>query len=479
MPDIPLQLNNPLWENTDESIITGGASAFLNDGYFAVNPVTGDRVLARRPGLESHIDLGTGYPVDGLFWWSNKNIMLAISNGRIFKITASNGTVSEYTIGGTGTFVAGVRPTFASDGDIVLIASGGTLVAVDLTNADFITDVDAPSDSTHIVWLDTYYLANDGGLNKFQWSAPVNGYDTWSAIDYAVIQNDSTPIKAMGTDGRELWIFSENTVSAYYDDGVTPWARYDAGVLDTGCIAPYSAIRAAGNWVWLNNRREICVQNGRTVVPISQAFAKVIQGYETVSDAKADSFQIAGQVFYVLSFPTEGKTHVINMTTGEYQGEWSYYRNGVHERWLGNCVAYSDDWNQHLVGSRVDGKIYIMSTAYFDDAGNEMRSLFRTGHVTHGTYRNKRSKQLRIRLKRGVGLNQNQASYLTVRYRDNGSNTYKNDRQLNVGITGDTNFYVTIHQLGIYRSRQYEFQLSYDIPLYLVGIEEDVDKLNV
>ena len=40
----------------------------------------------RRPGMPEFCDLGTAAPVDGLFWWETEDIVLAVSNGDVFKI---------------------------------------------------------------------------------------------------------------------------------------------------------------------------------------------------------------------------------------------------------------------------------------------------------------------------------------------------------------------------------------------------------
>ena len=44
-----------------------------------------------------------------------------------------------------------------------------------------------------------------------------------------------------------------------------------------------------------------------------------------------------------------------------------------------------------------------MSKGFHNDNSNEIRTLIRTGDISHGTYQRKRSKLLELRVKRGIG----------------------------------------------------------------------------
>jgi len=473
MATVPLKFA-PYFANVDEIALTGGSTAALRDGFFIVNKATGERTWYRRPGLASHIDLGTAKPVDGLYWWQKAGVMVAVSDGRMFKVTANTGTVTE--ISGTDALQKLVRPTFATDGTNLLSANGGKIMATTGSTKAFLTDGDAPQACTHVAWLDTYFLANNVGSDAFNYTLVGNNPDNWNALDFEVAMTSPDDTVALLVDNGEIVMAGRNSVEVYYNDAVSPFSRNDSATMNRGCLAPYSFIKALGGWIWLNETREVVTPNGRTPVSISESIATVLQGLETVSDAKADTFTIAGQTFYMLSLPTEGRTLVLNLTSGEWVGEWGYYTGGSYQRWLGNCYAYSPTWNQHMVGSRVDGKIYLMNTTYNDDAGTEIRSLLRTGNINHGTDAKKRASRLILKFKRGT---MEGSPVISIRWKDNGLSEWSSEvfKDVSAGSIGETQCVVDLRQLGTYRQRQYEIVMTDAAPLVFMGAEETVEVL--
>jgi len=61
-----------------------------------------------------------------------------------------------------------------------------------------------------------------------------------------------------------------------------------------------------------------------------------------------------------------------------------------------------------------------------------------------------------------------------VRWRDNGSKIWSNDRKIGLGFEGNTEFIRSIFMLGTYRTRQWEFYCTDNIPFSIVQATEDV-----
>lgn len=470
---VPLKFG-PLFQNDHEAAIGGANTAAMHDGFFLVNPSTRERTWHRRPGLAEHIDLGTAKPVDGLFWWDKKQAMAAISDGRTFIISDSTGTVTELT----GDALEKMRrPSFATDGDHLLIANGGRIVTTDgATPPVYLTSENAPTACRFVGWIDTYFLAAMHGTDQYFYSAVGNNPDTWAALDFETAMASPDNTVALRVDGGEIMLFGNETVEVHYDDGVSPFARNDAATMNHGCLAPYSALKAKGVWLWLNERREVVTPDGRTPTPISEPIARVLQELGEASDAMADSFTLAGQTFYTLTFPTAGKTLVLNLTTGEWCGEWGYWKNGEYRQWLGNCHAHAPHWSQNLVGSRIDGKIYLLSESNTTDAGAEIRAAIRTGNITHGTLQTKLCRALRLNFRRLPGYTD--PATIMIRWRESGSPSWGREVFVNIGGNdGDTTLTVPLRGLGTYRSRQYEIIMTDAAPLVFMGAEEEVDLL--
>jgi hypothetical protein len=120
--------------------------------------------INRRPGLEDLVDLGTDQPVDGLYWWDRQEWCIAISDGEIYKITASDGTNAQIT---GDSLESGTRVTFGDYGTALYAANGAQIVKIPTTGAaEYATDGDAPTTVTHLAVLDKYLCGNETGTER-------------------------------------------------------------------------------------------------------------------------------------------------------------------------------------------------------------------------------------------------------------------------------------------------------------------------
>jgi hypothetical protein len=105
-----------------------------------------------------------------------------------------------------------------------------------------------------------------------------------------------------------------------------------------------------------------------------------------------------------------------------------------------------------------------------------MRTVRRTGYVDHDTLAKKKCNSLTLKFKRGAGIPSSTTTpYVMIRWRDDGNATWSNEHVLSLGKVGETEFITKMTRLGIYRSRQYEFSVTDNVPLILIDAEADVD----
>jgi len=71
-----------------------------------------------------------------------------------------------------------------------------------------------------------------------------------------------------------------------------------------------------------------------------------------------------------------------------------------------------------------------------------------------------------------------QSGKLMIKYRNNGDSVYKNEKEIDLGKIGDTEFIRGFDNLGIYRTRQYEIVSTGNTPVTIIGAEEDIVKLD-
>ena len=468
MPLVKLPINAGMIKAVDEvGLATHGAAmadVFI-DELGSIN---------RRPGLVEVCDLGTSAAVDGLYWWGKQGVLIAVSDGKTFQVTASDGTNAEIT---GDTHSAGTRVTFADFGSALYSANGLKIKKITTAAVADLTDADAPVTVTHVAALDRYLLANEVGTGLFWWS-DVNAPEAWSG-NYAEAEAIPDDLKALLVSNLEISLLGSQSLEIYGDDGSSPFSRFNQGFVQSGTVAPYSFSYSASQGVllWLSENRQAVMQQGRTPVPLSVTMSKYIAGFAAVTDALGDCVELLGRPYYVLQFPTDGKCLVFDFTAKNWY-EWGYWDSGTssYDAFRGNCFAYSPAWNMTLVGDRANGKIYKFSDSTYTDNTGILRSMVRTGHYNHDTEAARKfCNALYFRLKRTNVVAVDATPDLMVKWRDNGKTAWSSEQSVSLQQVGNTEFRGKLTRLGSYYSRQWEFALSDEYPLCLVSVEEDVE----
>lgn len=468
MPTVKLPINLGLNKAIDEVGLKGYGAA-LQDCW-----VDREGNIHRRPGLTLLCDLGTGAAVDGLYWWDEEEIVIAVSDGETYEITASDGTKAQ--IAGDA-FQKGTRVIFSNYGSDLYAANGAKILEIDTSAVTEMADADAPTTVSHPAVMDTYLLANETDSEKLHYS-DVGAPTTWSA-NYVSAEAQTDDLVATVVENLEIYLMGKRTLEVWDNDGVTPFVRQAQGYINSGCIAPYSFVVCGDVFYWLDQERNVVrmAPGTRTPQVISVTMNKYIQSFSTVIDALGDYVHVGGRPYYILTFPTEEKTLVWDIIKS-YWYEWGWWdsANAEYDNWLGNCHTLAVGWNFSLVGSRKDGKIYKLDPTNYDDNSETLRTLVRTHHINHQTDSvRKRSNRLIFRLKRTEIATSADATSMTLRWRDDGSSTWGNQRTISLTQIGDTEFRGTLNRLGAYYSRQYELVLSDDTPLTLISVEENFD----
>jgi hypothetical protein len=210
---------------------------------------------------------------------------------------------------------------------------------------------------------------------------------------------------------------------------------------------------------------------------VSGPVNKELQALSSVEDALGDIMTVNGWTLYVLTFPLSNRTFVYDLKQNSWTewGQWDS-QSSSYLRFLGNAYAYSPAWNLHLVGDKANGKVYTLSDAAFTDNDSTLRSLRRTGYITHGSSVRKRCKALRLRLKRSVATGTVPSPTMRVRWRE-ANGAWSIEHPVSLGEVGQHEVFMTLHQCGSYRARQYEFSHSDATSWILMGVDEDVELL--
>lgn len=440
------------------------------DGYWQeyVSPDGPRLIWAKRPGLTLFSDLVESYAVDGLHFWVRQGQLIASCNSKLFRIT-SGGVASDVT--GTATDIEpGVRPTFADAlGTNLYVAASGNIAELPAaSSAADLTDAQAPPSVRFIAVLNQVLIALNDAAERFDWAdagAPTN----WAGL-YATAQSLPDLAKSLHVANGYVYIHGQNSLEAWRDDGST-FVREAQGVLQRGTNAHYSVKEINGVFYWLDHTREVSRLNGFSIEVISNpALSRYLNQFTTIEDARGDYLKVEGRHFYVLSFPTEGKTLVFDIGLQQWY-EWGYYNSttAAYDAFIPNCIVDAPAWNKVLAGSRTTGKIYEIAGT--DDDGDAIRTLLRTDFVDRGNPDTwKTCNELVLLFKRADTTTTPKT--MTIKWRDDGSTTWQTSRDVEIEAQSATELKVNTRRLGHYKRRQWEFVMSDATQAALTGAWE-------
>ena len=480
-----LQFDNPN-KNVDETTLRTNIF-MLQNGY-----IDEARAIHRFPGLSLFCDLGTGAKIDGLKWWNNKGVLIANSGGKTFSISDNVGTFTDIT---GATLLNDNRVQYAEihDGDDnklkLFMANGTNMIHTDAGNTVAMNSgisSNCPNKVSQIAHLRRRIICNDLDYPTF-WRAS----DTAKPLSYADNVNyaaELTPdsINALFIQAERLNIVGQQHIENWWYTGASsgdPFSLVGDGIIDTGSINEYS-IGKLGNLVcFLNNSRDVVLLDNYTPTVISGAYAKFIHNLDIVSDVEADIINsIGGRKFLILRFTSSQICLAYDFQSQVWtELKWFNSTTGQLENWRGRCYAYCINWGFHLVGDATTGKIYKMSTNYYDNAGEAMQTMIITGNYNHDTLQNKRSNSLTFYVRRGDGKTNNTdlEPKILVYVRDDFNNAWSTTPiEVNLGSVGNRFILDPCYSLNsCYKARQYKIVFSDNANLVLTGIEEDYDKV--
>lgn len=361
-------------------------------------------------------------------------------------------------------------------GNQVAFCSGGDVKIFDLTTNTLSASV--VSNINKILFIDGYFIGLDINNSSVRSSA-LNDGTSWDPLDIAQRNDAADQWVGMGQRLRELWLFGRKTSLVYYNAGADgfPFVPFENAFVEEGCAATDSVAEINNQLYWLGSSGMVRRSLGYQAERIStHAVERDISQYTVTSDAIGITYYDQGHAFYILKFPTEGRTWCFDATTGLWheRGEWSNPELAFGA-FRGNCCARA--FNKNLVGDGAGGKIYDMSidVATVDEDGEGMRRLRRTP-IQCDENRLLSFSLLELDFQTGLGLTTGQGANPRVMLRasNDGGMTWGNQRTCSAGPKGQYGARVYWRQLGSARRRVYEIVVSDPIPWRLAGAFQEV-----
>lgn len=359
----------------------------------------------------------------------------------------------------SGFTIAGDQITFGT------APANNDLIVV--TVADAFTLPTLPATPTHVDCIAGYFVVNNSGTGQFYISALRDGSE-WDVLDFANAEASPDDVLALVTGYQELWLIGENTteVWSHTGDAAFPFRRMGGAVIDYGIAAPYSLVQAGNTLFWLTDTLQVVCVNGYQPQRISTlAIESDIADYDTTSDAFAYAYSEAGHTFYILTFPTAGKTWCYDASTALWH-ERAYWQQDVAKftRHRSNC--YGQVFNKHLTGDYQSGVIYELRSDCFTDGDDLIRRVRATDHLQTAVQRFTVD-SLHVDMEVGSAIqleDYGSEPQAMLRYSKDGGHTWTGENWATIGRVGNYGHRVIWRRLG--QSRQRVFELTITDPIW-------------
>jgi len=361
--------------------------------------------LNRAPGLRTLVSVGTG-PIRAV--WANQTRgedAFVVSGSEFYRLDVNYVARLIGVVSGTGPV------SIADNGTQLFLACNPDGFIYNKTTQNFqqITDPDFPGAVT-VGYIDGYFVFNQPD-SQIVWVCDLLDGLSISPLNFASAESAPDILLSLAVNNREVWLFGTNSTEVWYDAALPgfPLAPIQGAFNEVGCLAAYSVAKLDNSLFWLGaDARGFGVvyrNQGYNALRVStHAIEFAIQNYAVLTDAIAYTYQQEGHSFYVLTFPTVGKTWVYDVATGLWH-ERAGFKNGDFTRHRSNCQM---NFNQEIiVGDFENGNIYALDLDVYSDGTNIQKWLRSWRALPQGANNYKRTAQhtLQLDAETGVGLN--------------------------------------------------------------------------
>jgi len=471
----------PPYRNSDRTTITN-AMYKIQDAIMVVDSEV-QVSFKSRPGLESFVDMGTSAKIDGLHWFDAAKKAIVVTGGNIYTINNRFGTVKKNIT--TATLVTGTPVIFAEVWDQIngetrlFMANGGNIVWTNgTTKTAAVSGGRAPTKCSHVAQIDTYLACND--LNApSQWIHSAIGDPTsmGSGSRTMVAQRVPDAILALFSKNNKLFICGRDSIEVWQNVGdIIPFAH--ALTIDNGIFNRYSLAQNGADVHFLNTARQAVALDVYNDVVVSDSYQQVLDNLGAITDVDSLSISsVGGRKYFILNFDNEGFSLAYDIISGFFY-EWGYFNTSTnsYEAFRGRSYTFAKNWGIHLVGDKSNGQVYILSNTEYQDNGVAIKSFLEFGNQDHGSSANKRSDAMYFDFRRGDGEagDKYEKAMAWVQYRDNGSKSWGNLIELDLGATGESTMLPALRPMGNYRQRQMRIVFGDNANIVFNGFEEDI-----
>jgi hypothetical protein len=405
--------------------------------------------LVGTPGATLFVDLGSGEVRGAIEYNGNAWFVMGST---LYEVNSAGTATSRGTLNTSSGRVSmahnGVRTGASQE---IFIADGNRRYLYDNTTSTLTAYTDYAA--TTVTFLDGYFIFTITDSDRIYYTDLYDG-TTVTVTNFFTLEGNPDEAVSIISDQRELFGFGDKTLEVWYNSGDTDntFQRFQGGFKQMGCVAPFTAQKLDNGIAWLtkNERGDAMVATlGEGYAPRFISTPEVsyqLSKYSTVSDAFAYTYQDEGHEFYVLTFPTEQRTWVYDVSTQEWHQRAHTINGTFPHRERYNCHVFA--FGKHLMGDFSNGKIYQLDSTVGKIESTRIPRERTSPDVTNEEKR-VRISEFHLDMEEGTG-DPNDATDTTIwlSYSKDGGHTWSNEVSRSIGDAGDYRRRIIWRRLG-------------------------------
>lgn len=429
--------------------------------------------LIRAPGIAGFSDTAEN-EVRG--FTKLNDTVYACAGDKLFRVD-DDGTVTACT----GTAISGNGPVRMSSNATTIFLTPGN---GDGFKSDGITvaqeadpDFTAGGGGADPVYLDGYTVYRRPGTRSFFPSGIEAA--TYSALEIASANGAPGNLVGLTVNNRELVLVKTDSTELWYNAANpapgSPFSRSPDGFRPLGCAASMSLTNADNSPVMLASDKTFRRLQGIWNRISQHGIESVLESMTARSDCIALPYVQLGHAFVAFTFPFEGRTLVVDFTTGEWHERQSMTAAGVS---LGSwrVQAIIDAYGKTLVGDRISGKIGVLDpNTHMEWNDPQVMSWTYAPVYASGLRASHRYIRLGFTGGQGTATGQGSNPKLTLFVSDDGGNTERARETKELGVMGDFEKVLDYWNLGESKNRVYRGQMSDPVRMFMLDTQLEVE----
>ncbi len=327
--------------------------------------------------------------------------------------------------------------------------------------------------SSYFTYLDGYFVfSNNGmGLNQQFFFSGILNATSFNGLDFgsAIEKNDS--VTAVFGSQNGLWVFGQNSIEIFQNSGDNddPFQQIPgASTTSIGCVSPYSIAEALNSIFFVGYDNNVYMSEGYSSKPIGTPYVvEVISRYEDKGSIYGFIWRERGLNFYVVTLPGK-RTFAYCINTGK----WCEFKTfGCSEFKVSFCDAFGSD-----LFCTVGKDLFKVTAASLSDGDLPMEREFSTEEFETEGLKSFITHYVDLVVTSGSKkIEQTSGAELDFSYSEDSGITWKGERFIDLGVTGDYGKITIARRLGSAKRRIYRMGCAEPLELSVRNIYAGID----